>query len=250
MNKTLVGGLLVALAMPCSAQANDSWDFRLSPYIWFAGVDGDVATIPGLPDVPIDISPSDAFDDNEASYMLILTGQKGRHGFLMDFLYTDTQSDEDLVKQIDLKLKSISQNTLFSLAYYYEIYNRNGANLDTFIGARYWDVDTTLKFSGGLGQLAGQRIESQEDWIDPFVGMKGRTPLGDSRFYLTGWAGLGGFGVSSEMFYDASINLGYQWSDAIGTTVGYRIFDVDYDNSGFVYDVEQYGFILGLTWSF
>ncbi len=248
--KNLPAMALLAALLPGSALAQGSWDFALSPYIWFAGFDGDVATIPGAPKVPIDLSPSDAFDDNEASYMLIFTGKKGRHGFLVDYLYTDTQSDEDLIREIDLRMRSISKNTLFSAAYSYELFADQDSNLDAFVGARYWDIDTTLKFRGGLGLLAGKRVNNTEDWVDPMVGMKGRTSLGDSAFYLTGWFGLGGFGAGSDLFYDTAINIGYQWNDAIGTTLGYRIYDVDYDDSGFVYDVEQYGVILGLTWNF
>lgn len=249
MKKILVS-LAAATLLPAAAVAGDNWTFGLSPYLWFAGLEGDVATIPPLPEAPIDVSASDALDDNEASYMVIFTGEKGRHGFLMDFLYTDTRSDEDLIKEFNLKMKSISKNTVYSLAYTYELYSEGDTVLDAFGGARYWDIDTTLKFSGGLGILAGKRVGNAEDWVDPMVGLKGRTPLGDSRFYMVGWAGLGGFGVGSDLFYDLSLNLGYQWSDSIGTTVGFRQFDVDYDDDGFVYDVEQYGFSVGLTWTF
>ncbi len=154
------------------------------------------------------------------------------------------------MKEFNLKMESIAKNTVFSLAYTYQVYGEGSTTMDTFAGARYWDIDTTLKFKGGLGILAGQRVENSEDWIDPVVGLKGRTPLGDSRFYLAGWAGLGGFGANSDLFYDVSLNLGYQWSDAIGTTVGYRLYDVNYDKNDFVYDVQQYGFLLGLTWKF
>ena len=44
--------------------------------------------------------------------------------------------------------------------------------------------------------------------------------------------------------------MGCQWSKAIGTALGYRMFDVDYENDGYVYDVRQQGWQLGLTWSF
>ncbi|TGD74871.1 hypothetical protein E4634_06675 [Mangrovimicrobium sediminis] len=254
MKKSTAIALFTALTpaafVAAPAPASDGWDFSLSPYLWFAGLDGDIATVPGLPEVPVDISPSDAFDDNEASYMLIFSGKQGRHGFLADFIYTDTRSDEDLVKELDLTLRSITKDTRLSLAYTYELYNANQSVLDLFAGARYWDVDTTLKFGGGLGFLAGKRIENSEDWIDPMVGLKGRTPLGDTKFYLVGWLGMGGLGIGSDIFYDASFNLGYQWTDSIGTTLGYRVLDVDYDDDGYVYDVQQYGFSAGLTWTF
>jgi len=120
---------------------------------------------------------------------------------------------------------------------------------DLLIGARYWQIDSELRFSGGLGLLAGRRIRNEEDWIDPFVGLKGRMPLGQSRFFIAGGGGIGGFGLGSEFFFEFNANLGYQWTPSIGTAVGYRLFDVDYDD-GFLYDVRQQGWQLGLTWAF
>lgn len=248
--KKIVAVVALATSLPAAAIADDSWQFALSPYLWFAGVKGDVATFPGAPTAPIDISPKDAIEDNEASYMVLFGAKKGRHGVLADFIYTDTRSDEELIPEIGLEMKSISKNTLISVAYAYEVYNREGASLDLFAGARYWDVDSTLRFSGGLGNLAGRRVENSESWIDPLLGVKGRTPLGQSAFYVAGWAEIGGFGVGSESFYQWSLNIGYQWNDAIGTTLGYREFDVDYDEDGFVYDIKQPGWTLGLTWRF
>ena len=124
------------------------------------------------------------------------------------------------------------------------------AAVDLLVGARYWEVDSELSFSGGLGALAGRRITNKEDWIDPFVGLKGRLPLGESRFFIAGGAALGGFDVGSEVFYELNANVGYQWNRSIGTTIGYRLFDVDYDKDDFLYDVRQQGWQLGLSWSF
>ena len=75
--------------------AEETWNFRLSPYIWFAGLKGDVGTIPPLPSTPVDISASDALSDTEASFMILLDGKKGRHGFFTDLLYSDVQSKEE-----------------------------------------------------------------------------------------------------------------------------------------------------------
>ena len=118
------------------------------------------------------------------------------------------------------------------------------------LGARYWEIDSELEFAGGAGILAGRRITNDESWIDPAVGVKGRTQLGDSNFYLDGGLGVGGFGVGSEDFYEVSGNIGYQWSDTISTVVGYRMFEVDYDDNDFEYDVRQKGWQVGLTWAF
>jgi hypothetical protein len=240
---------LAAVAQPVLAE--EDWRFRVSPYVWFAGLKGDVATIPPLPAAPVDVSPSDALDDTQASLMVIFDAKKGRHGAYLDLLYTDVESDDELVPQpINLVLRSRTKSTVFTLAYQYEIYSQDGAVVDLLAGARYSKVDSELRFRGGLGLLAGRSISNDESWVDPVVGVKARAPLGDSRFYVSGGGAVGGFGVGADHFYELTLNVGYQWSDAIGTALGYRMFDVDYEDDGFVYDVRQQGWQLGLTWAF
>lgn len=249
MNTVIACLLGALLLLPTLARAQD-WSFAVSPYLWFAGVEGDVSSIPGSPVVPIDISPNDALDDTEASFMVVFEARKGHHGVVLDALYTDVRSEEQLVPEIDLNLKSTSKNEVYSAAYLYEFHDRGPSRLGLLAGARYWGIETILSFRGGFGALADVQVKNKEEWVDPFLGARGRLPLGNSRFYLAGWAAAGGFGVGSDMFYDFSVNGGFQWNRAIGTTLGYRIFDVDYDDDGFVYDVEQAGWVLGLTWSF
>lgn len=252
MNHIEKSALVLGLAL-CSAPAfaEDSWQFRLSPYMWFAGLEGDVATIPGAPAAPINISPKEALDDTEVGVMFLFEGKKGRHGFLADFIYTDVRSDEELIPPpIGLELRSKTKSTIFSLAYQYELYNQNDAVVDLLAGARYWRVDSELRFAGGLGILAGRRVSNKESWVDPGLGIKGQMPLGNTQFFIAGGAVVGGFGVGSDLFYELHGDLGYQWSKTIGTSLGYRMFDVDYDNDGFLYDVRQEGWELGLTWAF
>ncbi len=249
MNK-LILGMVFLLILPMPLHAEGDWDFKLTPYVWFAGFDGNVSTVPGSPVVPVYISPSDALSDNEASFMMIFEAKKQQHGIFLDFIYTDTESDTTLLPNINLTMKSISRSKIFSAAYEYEVYNREKIVVDVFGGLRYWKADTILEFGGGLGILAGQRIRNAESWVDPLIGVKGRMPLGDSNFYTVGWLSAGGFGVGSDSFYDISANIGYQWNKAIGTTLGYRLLNVDYENGSFVYDVQQEGWSLALTWAF
>jgi len=250
---TYAGGDIVPVDEPIvetPVVEESGWDFRLSPYGWFAGFKGDVASIPGLPTMPIDISAGDALSDAEVSLAGMFEGKKNGKGFFVDFLYSDLQSEETLVESINLALNSTTKTTIISGAYLHELYNQDKSVVDAYLGVRYWDIDTHLAFSGGLGVLAGRTLDHTESWVDPLIGIKGRTALGDTNFYVAGGAAIGGFGVGSDLFYDLNANLGYQWSKSIGTTVGYRLYDLDYENDGFVYDVRQEGWIIGLTWAF
>jgi len=243
--------LAASLSWALPVQAAGDWQFRLTPYAWFAGLEGHIATIPGSPAAPIDISPSEALSDAEASLMLLFEARKGRHGLFADLMYSDSRSDEDLLPPpIGLTLRSVTKTTILSLAYQYGIFAEDRRAVDLILGARYWHIDSELSFGGGGGLLAGRTVTHDESWLDPALGIKGRAPLGDSRFYIEGGAGIGGFGIGSDLFYELNGGIGYQWTESIGTTVGYRMFDVDYEDGGFVYDVRQQGWQLGLTWAF
>lgn len=219
----------------------DEWNFRLSPYAWLAGFKGDVAGIPGFPPASVDISPSDALDDSELALMAMFEAKKNGKGFFVDFMYSDTESDEAIAGS--LTLTSRTKTTIVSGAYLHELYNNEQSVMDAFAGIRYWDIDTHLS-------LVGPGVGHTESWLDPMIGIKGRTTLGDSRYFVSGGAAIGGFSMNSDLFYDLNANLGYQWSKSIGTTIGYRLYDLDYENDGFIYDVRQEGWVLGLTWAF
>jgi hypothetical protein len=86
--------------------------------------------------------------------------------------------------------------------------------------------------------------------LNPLIGLKGLTPIGASKFFLSGAFAMGGFGAGSDFMWDASVNIGYQWTKGFATTLGYRYLDVDYENNDFLYDVTQDGLTLGLSWRF
>lgn len=251
-NVALVYGacMLLSNLLPATANAQDTWRFQMTPYLWFAGVEGQASTIPGAPVAPVNVSPRDALRDTKLSLMGVFEAKKGRHGGFADFLYSDVQSDTTLVPSINLLLKTTSKTTLFSTGYEYQLYSDNETVIDLLAGLRYWKIDTELAFGGGLGLLAGRSIREKESWVDPLMGIKGRAALGTSRFYVSGILGLGGFGVGSKHFYDASAHIGYQWSKTIGTTLGYRWYDVKYENGPFLYDVRQEGWLLGMSFFF
>ena len=110
--------LTILLLMSTSmTYAEGSWDFKLTPYAWFAGVEGNVSTLSGAPVAPIKVSPSDALKDSQVSFMMFFEAKKKKHGMVFDILYTDSESDSTLIgAPINLTLKSISRNKMFSAA--------------------------------------------------------------------------------------------------------------------------------------
>jgi hypothetical protein len=243
--------LLAVTALPClsAAAENDTWHFQLAPYAWLAGQNGTVATLPGLPPADIDI---DFWDDilGNINGALFLVGEarKDRLGVFMDIAYVDIETDNATPGPYFSSVVSTTESWMVSAAGFYRMVEKPGAFLDVLAGLRYWSVDSILDLRPGL--LPGRKVSNQEDWVDPLVGLKGFSSLGESKFFLSGGLFIGGFGAGSDFMWDASVNLGYQWTETFSTTVGYRYLDVDYEEDGFLYDVAQDGPTLGLSWRF
>ena len=232
-----------------ASDGEDSWEFNIAPYGWLAGQEGTVATIPGLPPADIDVSFTDDILGNiQGALMLIGEARKGSFGIAADVVYTDIESDAAIPGKYFTTITSQTQSWIVSAAGFYRFFEKEQAFLDALVGVRYWSVDSELSLSGGpLGTYA---VDNREDWFDPMVGLKGLTKIGSSKFYLNGFILIGGFGAGSDFTWDVNLNLGYQWTETLSTTIGYRYLAVDYENDDFLYDVSQDGPTFGLSWKF
>ena len=61
---------------------------------------------------------------------------------------------------------------------------------------------------------------------------------------------VGGFGVSSDLTWQAMGKVNYHINECWDVAVVYRYQYVDYEKDGFVFDVATGGAILGVTYNF
>jgi len=231
-----------------AAESMDSgWRFAVSPYLWAAGLKGKTGTLPGLPPADVDMSSSDVLDDLKFAGMLIATAQKGRFGIGGDLQYVKTSPGIDAAPPIFDGGKLTSETFALSLWGDYLLLAEERYNLKLAAGARLWSIDTELKLSGGL--LGGAKIDHQETWVDPMLGVIGSVDVAP-KVFLKGWGFAGGFGIGSDTMVDLFGGIGYRFSDKIATTLGYRWLKLDYDHDDFLYDVRQQGIAAGLTFRF
>jgi hypothetical protein len=80
----------------------------------------------------------------------------------------------------------------------------------------------------------------EEYWFDPYVGLGGRYNF-NKAWYLTAKGDIGGFGVGSDLTWQAYGALGCQVTRSIFVEAGYRYLYTDYDHDGFLYKVTQSG---------
>jgi opacity protein-like surface antigen len=85
--------------------------------------------------------------------------------------------------------------------------------------------------------------------VDPVIGARFQRELSD-RFFVRALADIGGFGVSSDLTWQALAALGYHINDSASVALGYRGLGTDYEDGGFGYDVISHGVILGFEYKF
>lgn len=135
--------------------------------------------------------------------------------------------------------------------------------MDAFVGGRISILDTnatvtasavvTLPDGRVLTPGASAKLDDSEEWIEPFIGVRGSIELGQG-WSMIGRGDIGGFGVDHSQFSWQAIGaIMYSWDFdtwSMSLLAGYRALRQDYTNGGFQWDMIVHGPILGLQFRF
>jgi hypothetical protein len=85
-----------------------------------------------------------------------------------------------------------------------------------------------------------QTISRQDDWFDPYVGLRGRYNF--NKTYYTAVRGeIGGFGVGADLMWEVEGVLGINLTRSIFTELGYRALGGNFEENNFKFDVVMHG---------
>ncbi|MEI8108454.1 MAG: hypothetical protein WCI46_11615 [Verrucomicrobiota bacterium] len=98
----------------------------------------------------------------------------------------------------------------------------------------------SAQISQQLNTTLDQAISRNDDWWDPYVGLRGRYYFYPA-FYTNAKADIGGFSVGSKLSWTAELALGYQFSPNIFAELGYRAAGVDYQQDQLLIDTITHG---------
>lgn len=235
--------LLVSWATPARAQgepgrsqsdAEKEWKLELTPYVWFAGVDGDVTA--GGRTVSPSVGFSDLLDATDLAGSFLAAGQYQRWvGFTqLDYVALDTGNLDDPPARGNVDTHS----TLVTAAVGYQLDGPlKGSTIDTLLGARitHFDNEVTLN---GVGKFSGTRTIA-----DPVLMLR-------PSIRLTSWLrfnptmAISALG-SSDWGYELQPHLQFQISDRLAARAGYRRLYYDYEGSAVRFSGSMHGFIFG-----
>lgn len=226
------------------------WTFSIAPYLWGAGISGDVGVF-GLQPVDVDVSFGDILDNLRFGGMAVAELHNGTWGAFADLIYVKTEADQSITRNVlgvPLTLSaSVGTDSLTAtLMGEYRPFSSDRLTLDLMAGGRIWSLenDISVSLAAGGAPIAALSGSDGATWIDPMVGAKARLNT-DWPLYFTAWGMIGGFGAGSDIGWDVLGGVGYEWNEHFSTVAGYRALGVDYSDNGFVYDVVQHGPFLG-----
>ena len=251
------GAVLLACSQASAALADEpaadpslvagGWSFKLTPYVWFAALDGDIRTRRRFPVTHVDESFSDIIENTDMAFMVLGEARHDKFGVLLDLDYLDLSDSAQTPGELFGDAKASSEALIGTLALAYRVLEQDGGTVDVLGGGRLWSIDNEVKFSAG--RLPAVSTSEDETWIDPIIGLRGDLVLND-QFFLKSYADIGGFGAGSEFTWQVLVTMGYRFNDSLTAELGWRYLSVDYDDDGFLWDVDLNGPLLGLSYKF
>lgn len=243
------GQLANAQDSAATAQPAGKVEFLLEPYLMFPNMSGTVG-VGQLPDLDVDASASDIFDQLQFGIMLYAEGRTDKWAFTTDLLYMDLKQDATPGTVIASGELGVSQ-------FCWELagLRRVASFLEVGVGGRVNSIYADVELVRNTVQEGTSTVvdtTTSATWFDPVFIVRARKELGKWQFQFRG--DVGGFGVGSDLTWQLQALVGYRLSALLQLTTGYRTLAMDYEqgtgSDRFRYDVNTFGPMLRLGFNF
>ncbi len=229
-----------ALILPVTAAGNGGLTFEFTPYIWGAGIDGDIEA--GGRQADVDVGFSDILDnlDMSAAFRSSLHYNAWVTRLQADYLDLGIKRDSGGPPNGSLDVTS----TMATLAFGYQFQGwRARQTFDVLVGVRYLNIDKTLQLDN-LGSFSSERSVT-----DPVIMFGSSFPLSERwSFNPTLSYGEGG---DSERTYELQPQFRYQAGNRLAVHIGYRKLAYELESErGASFDGAFEGPFLGIGWTF
>lgn len=231
-----------SIIIPAATSSEDTWEHNITPYAWLSGLKGDIG-FNGLPAQPVDLPFEDIWDNLDIAGFLSLNGHKGNWGYFVDAQYISLEAHENGPREsADLDLEQIK----LTAGVLYRIWHNEKTAFWLYGTLQYNYIDTQLEIEGPLDT---KKFSHSESWVDPVLGFQLRHDFNE-KWFCKFLGEVGGFGVSSDINWQAMALFGYNINECWSLGGGYRHQYVDYEDDGFVYDMDTSGPMLGVIYKF
>ena len=230
-----------SLQPSASGGSADKWEFTITPYLFLARMDGDVA-VGGL-ESDINASAKTLLDNLEFAAASRFEVRKGPWAGLFDvnFMALGDQGDLPLGGRLDVDIDMLTVES--ALAY------RLGSSktgVDVLGGIRYVRQNLGATRTGGIG--SGREREFIPGWVDPIVGVRFTSQI-SPRASFVARGDIGGFGVGSDFTWNVEAGAEFRFTRHLGVQILFKALSLDYEEgsgaSFYRYNVVSPGVVFG-----
>jgi opacity protein-like surface antigen len=263
----------MAVALFCGAavaQAQEGphdWRYEVSLYGWAKSIEG----TSGDAEIDLDFL-DDIVDMLEGVFMASFEAETDLVSLFASYEYSEIGDDARLERDLDFtippngptvpikansKIEANVKEHMAQIGAGYSIGGSGDNDWRILGGFKWFKDDTTIKLrdikltgpgGGELPSIEGRKVSEDEDWWQPFLGLRFTTQLGDS--WKLRARGDYGYRDSDNTSWLLEALADWRFNDWGALRLGYRYMEIDFDNGSnshpFVYDVKQYGPIVGL----
>jgi hypothetical protein len=212
MKKKTIATIIIAMILACAGllKAQDNkWTFDVSLYGMAAGMTGDIGVGPANADV--DVGFDEIWENLEFGAMGKVRVGYQRWALTTDVIFMGLGGSKNGVSA-DMDQWLVEPTVSY----------RVSRHVEALAGARYNNL------SGEIRGPFGRNPTGTQDWWDPIVGANLNFPLGKS-FSFNVRRDIGGFGVGSDLTWQAFPDLGWQFTKWGSLHAGYRWVYNDYE---------------------
>lgn len=248
-----------------AAEGHPDWALQVTPYMWAAGLEGNISPFRRAPTLHVEKSFSDVMDDLNFGGFVNVWGRYDRFVLSGDIMYVDTTDSHATGPLPALQIPGIGtipsgasvdanvDTTQFTATLQggYRVLDTPEFSLDALGGARFWYISNDVSVTAShisIGTVSASHDESF-GWVDPVIGARFFINLTD-KLSVQGQVDIGGFGVGSDLTWSALATVNYTFTQNLSASAGYKVLDVDYKHDGHVFDTRLSGPVLGLTYRF
>jgi hypothetical protein len=206
------------------ATTDSVWNVRTALYGWGTSMNGDV-TVKGFT-APVDVKFSDIFDKIDFAFMGVLEVGRGSWSFAADLFYAELGADKTVgPDSFDVEMEQFIGN----FAVVRNVVDDGTTRFDVYGGARVSYLSSDLFIDR---PVIDTNVSQSKTWVDPIIGLRVNHNLSE-KLFLRGVADIGGFGIESDLTWQAYVALGYRVSEKSALSIGYRGLGTDFTDGDF-----------------
>lgn len=224
-------------------KSENDWSVEVMPYIWAAGIDGDI-TVRGHKG-SVDLGFSDLIDAVDIAGALLGFARYNRFvaAMQLDYVATDTDNlDSDEQPQ---HARVETDMTMGTLAFGYAFGEPGtGNSLDLLLGVRYLSLDNDLT----LDRLG--KFKHDDSYVDPVLIAVPTWHISD-RWQINPVVSIGG-GGDAEFIYEFQPQVQYRITPSLAARFGYRLlhYNLESNTKDNEFDGAFKGLLIGLGGTF